>query len=128
MGAVIVDAFIPGEPVSKARPRFNPKTGRVYTPAATHIAELTFREAVQGLYPDLKASARYGFVVEVEFHVKHGRRRDVDNLAKTVLDALNNAVWADDAQVVELHCTVTRVTEDPGTHLRIRRVAAHAWS
>ena len=34
------------------------------------------------------------------------RRRDADNAAKTIMDALNGIAWGDDSQVAEL--TVTR--------------------
>lgn len=32
------------------------------------------------------------------------KRPDVDNIAKTVLDALNAKAWTDDAAVIELQC------------------------
>ena len=31
-------------------------------------------------------------------------KKDIDNMAKFVLDALNNKLYLDDAQIIELHC------------------------
>ena len=31
-------------------------------------------------------------------------KKDIDNMAKFVLDALNNKLYIDDAQIIELHC------------------------
>lgn len=35
-------------------------------------------------------------------------RSDLDNLVKSVSDALNGVVWADDSQVIDLRAAVTR--------------------
>jgi Holliday junction resolvase RusA-like endonuclease len=49
-------------------------------------------------------------------------------LAKTVLDALNEIVWADDKQVVHLDAWVTDISrvkgEFPRTEIRVERVGA----
>lgn len=41
--------------------------------------------------------ARYA--VEIVVHEPDVRRRDLDNQAKTILDALNGVLWADDSSV-----------------------------
>lgn len=49
-------------------------------------------------------------------------RRDVDNLAKSVLDALNGIAWSDDGQVCIL--TVRKSYDDePGTEITIHQTA-----
>ena len=35
--------------------------------------------------------------------IHHAVKPDLDNLVKSVLDALNDVAWHDDAQIVELH-------------------------
>ena len=91
---------IEGEPASKERPRFSGKG--TYTPAATTKAELAvgwkFREAARG--HQAEAGADYG--VAARFFCGNRRRRDIDNMLKLVLDALNGVAWADDSQVTEV--------------------------
>ena len=91
---------VDGKPVTKARPRF--ARGRAYTPATTVEAE----ERVRAAY--WAASAlKYGrvvmFVGAVEmtcvFALPNRRRRDWDNLAKLVCDALNGVAYRDDDQI-----------------------------
>ena len=112
----------------KARPRFT-RNGIAYTDRVTRDAEKLIKVAYQGA-----CIRKFGHVVAAPEHapvrlyltfekpapkqrpawcpkvlwaaliVPFTVKPDVDNLAKTVLDALNGVAWADDAQVVELHC------------------------
>lgn len=102
--AIIVNFTIPGEPVSKARARFtNYKSpGRMYTPEKTRNAEklvaLQFRsqKGPHTLDPEIT----YGIIAT--FHNGTRQRRDVDNMLKLLLDALNGVAWVDDNQVTEV--------------------------
>jgi Holliday junction resolvase RusA-like endonuclease len=124
-----IQITIPGEPQSKGRPRFNTKTGNVYTPKTTSDAEDAIAETVKahcvgwGEPPYAPASE-----VRVSLHfVSHKNpknpagRRDVDNCAKLVLDALNKLVWADDSQVSSLNATIVRGPEhgEPRTEITL---------
>ena len=40
--------------------------------------------------------------VDVEAYLPDERRRDLDNIAKTILDALNGALYVDDSQITTL--------------------------
>lgn len=95
-----VQFMVPGEPVAKGRPRVG-RNG-AYTPSRTLVAEehvgWCFR-AARGQRAPQDSLIR----VDVEFVVGTRRRVDIDNLAKTVLDALNGLAFGDDSQVVELH-------------------------
>ena len=51
--------------------------------------------------------------------VKPAVKPDVDNLSKTILDALNGVLWRDDAQVVDLHIT-KRYAAEPQTVITVR--------
>lgn len=90
----ITRLVIPGEPVSKGRPRFNGK--RAYTPAATKAAEQVIADA----YKAQNGRFFEGQVaLEVMFWNGNRRRRDKDNMLKLVMDALNGVAYADDVQV-----------------------------
>lgn len=95
---------IPGEPASKARPRFDGRGSktRTYTPAKTKAAEVqvgwAFRAAGGRFEPDPEVT----FGVDVTFHNGTRQRRDVDNMLKLVLDGLNGVAWVDDTQVMEV--------------------------
>jgi Holliday junction resolvase RusA-like endonuclease len=90
---------VPGEPVSKERPRFNPKSGSAYTPAKTRTAE----KVVSGLYSD-ECGIQFTDPVSLSItcFVSNRRRRDVDNMGKLILDALNGVAYVDDSQVHDL--------------------------
>jgi Holliday junction resolvase RusA-like endonuclease len=101
---VIARFTIDGEPVSKARARFNKQGSktRTYTPEKTHQAEQkvawTFRQTAPGYRPD--PDATYGVVAL--FFSGTRQRRDVDNMLKLILDGLNKVAWPDDNQVTEV--------------------------
>lgn len=93
-----------GDPLSKQRPRTTSRNGRsvTYTPVSTKEAQ----ETIRGYYLAGKRlqfgdeTTRYG--VRMFFYRKNHTRRDVDNMAKLVLDALNGMAWVDDTQIDEL--------------------------
>ena len=113
--------IVKGEPVAKARPRFNSKTRMTYTNQKTRNAE----RLIQTEY--IRQGGRnkndYSGKVEIElvfvfpirkswsktkkrgmFNKAHTIKPDLDNLEKTVLDALNGLAFKDDSQV----CLVTK--------------------
>ena len=127
-----------GQPVGKARPRVT-RAGRVYTPKKTEQAE-----------QDIRAMARYvmcdeppiegpvelvvTFTMDVPAswsktkrqqayaqQIKPAAKPDIDNLAKTVMDAINGVVYQDDAQVVRITATKRYRTEceAPMTTVRV---------
>lgn len=88
-----------GEPKSKQRPRVTSRGA--YTPKETVEAE----RAIRDLWRDQgQEPFQYQLLVDLTFYNGNRRRRDLDNMAKLVLDALNKEAYADDVQVVELNC------------------------
>jgi Holliday junction resolvase RusA-like endonuclease len=88
-----IEFVIHGEPMSKQRPRFNPKSGRAYTPAQTRNSEREISER----YVETNAGVFEGAIgIEIQFFMGTKRRKDIDNLVKTVLDALNGIAFTDD--------------------------------
>ena len=119
---VIVEGKIKG----KARPRFNTKTGRAFTPGDT----ISYENWVKCCYKEqdgryLEGSVRAIIVVyhQIPKSYTKGKRLacknnitlpckkpDTDNIAKIILDSLNGIAFKDDAQVVELS-VIKRWTE-----------------
>lgn len=62
------------------------------------------------------------FHVDIEFHVQDLVKRDVDNLAKNVLDGLSKICFDDDRQVVSLSVTKHLNRKAPKTLVTIHRV------
>lgn len=94
-----------GNPVPAARPRVS--RGRTYYPRryeqALEYWRLQARQQTDGPFP---RDAR--LAVSVVFYRETRTRADVDNLVKTVLDALTGAVMHDDDQVDLLRARVVR--------------------
>jgi Holliday junction resolvase RusA-like endonuclease len=86
-----------GEPKSKQRARVT-KYG-AYTPKQTLLAEDNIRRVWRSLQSD---SFPHHVLVSIDFFNGNKRRRDIDNMAKLVLDALNEEAYADDNQIVAL--------------------------
>jgi len=109
---------VPGLPRPQPRPRFNSKTGRVYTPDTAR----RWREAVAWAALGAKVNPRpfEGAVdVRLAFTLPDNRKCDLDNAIKVVLDAMTEAgVWRDDNQVVELHAT-KRIGTDTGCSVSV---------
>jgi crossover junction endodeoxyribonuclease RusA len=101
---VIARFEIEGEPAVKSRPRFVRAGARVktYTPKKTVDAENVVAWQFRQSRPDWTVDSKAGFGVFGVFYAETNQRRDVDNMLKLVLDALNGVVWLDDAQVVEV--------------------------
>jgi crossover junction endodeoxyribonuclease RusA len=107
---------VPGEPVPKARPRV---TGaRAYTPARTRQHERLIW--VHALQAGVRPVALGPVGMTIDFWLTRPDRSDLDNLAKTVLDALNGTAYADDRQVVELHLFKHHELVAPRTNVAIR--------
>lgn len=86
-----------GEPKSKQRPRVTARG--TYTPEETREAEHKVRAAWQKTQAE---PFTYQVVASIDFFNGNRRRRDLDNMAKLVLDGLNKVAYADDHQIVAL--------------------------
>lgn len=98
---------LPLVPVAKARPRIG-KWG-AYTPAKTARFERAVRNVASRFAPSRPFSGAVSLTVT--FVMKAPQRRvrdeptsrpDIDNLVKSVADALNGMFWLDDAQITVL--------------------------
>lgn len=108
---------IPDAPSGKGRPRFNRRTGRIYTPQNTRDYEETVRACCKTVLsapfpPDmaLRCEIFAGFPVapsdskpkqqrKLSGQLKPTKKPDWDNIGKIVCDALNGVAYHDDSQI-----------------------------
>lgn len=109
----VIELVFDVEPVAKGRPRIG-KFGHAYTPSKTRKAE----KEIQDLARVKMAVSHYEMftgplTVEMQFILtkpkkpskEYPSRSDIDNYAKLACDALNEIVWDDDSQIVDLYLT-----------------------
>ena len=117
----VIEFFIPGQPRPKGRPRFNPKSGRAYTPKDTvvwerHIMGVWDAQGLPAIIGPLEVTVKCVFERPKSHFRANGislskagegavPRADVDNLVKPVLDALNGRAFEDDRFVTALTAT-----------------------
>ena len=136
--------FVPGEPKAQPRPKARRAGNHVsiYTPASAKA----WKQAIMLQYQGLKPGRQTRFAKDVALHVElnfhmprpkshflksglrhnapswHTKRPDCDNLAKAVLDALQDAqAFHEDSQVALLSVTKQYAKEDdcPGCLIQI---------
>lgn len=93
-----IEFVIPGCPVPKQRPR-RARNGAWYTPARTK----KYEAAVAMIAANLNVRPATGPIrMMVDIYWPDRRRRDLDNAAKSIADALNGITYVDDSQIKEL--------------------------
>ena len=112
-----------GEAVGKQRPKFNRNTGITYTPHKTVTFESTLKVLAQKeleknngkpfdkaccvqILVSKKVPDNWSIKKKVQYANQHFAvtvKPDIDNIAKSVLDALNGVLYTDDKLVSSLH-------------------------
>lgn len=117
---VVAHFTVPGEPLSKQRPKFTIlRGGSVYSPKQTVDAEFDIQVCIKQAAPSLFPDNGSGFGVRCLFIAKTRQRRDIDNMIKLICDAANGMIWEDDRQVVELFARKLVDKNDPRTEVMI---------
>lgn len=109
-----------GDIVGKERPRVNMYTGRVYTPEKTKDYEFYIQQCFKMKYPayeTLKGRVKIDIVAYLKIpkstsktkmqdmldeKISPTKKPDVDNIAKSILDAMNKFIIEDDTQVSKI--------------------------
>jgi crossover junction endodeoxyribonuclease RusA len=96
---VIVQLRISGKAVPKGRPRFT-RSGGVYTPKTT----TDWEKHVRTSWIEQQGSTSLTGPLSAYIYIMgdHTAKKDVDNMAKSILDGLNKVAYADDSQIVRL--------------------------
>ena len=129
------------DPVAKQRPRFNTYSKATYTPAKTKNAEKEIAVAYINKFGKtlLKGALEMKVICEYQVPKSYTKKKkglakegllpkltspDVDNLSKTVLDALNKIAYEDDKQVISLLSEKRYSVDDkPRVLIEIKEVA-----
>lgn len=113
---------IEGEPVGKGRPRVTTRGSfaHAYTPKKTKNYERTIENSflekynydnmlkgpieanIKGYFSIPKSSTKTARKLMAENLIRHTKKPDIDNIAKSVLDSLNGLAYEDDSQIVKL--------------------------
>jgi Holliday junction resolvase RusA-like endonuclease len=118
---MVVSVTYSGQPLPKERPRFSAK-GWAYTGQRTRYYERALSLLFKVQVGPGKVDSRSAFAVACRFFRSDRARVDVDNLLKSVLDAANGVVWADDSQVVEVRASLHKAQEEPRAEVVIYRL------
>jgi crossover junction endodeoxyribonuclease RusA len=62
-----------------------------------------FRQQVSMIASNIPCIKKGGVRVDINIHPPDRRKRDLDNLLKSLLDSLNGKAYGDDSQVDEIH-------------------------
>ena len=139
-----VNFVVPGKPQGKARARtfYNPRTKGMssMTPEKTVlyenlIATCFMQTAGQERFPDdaylsatviacyepAKSTSQKKRQEMLSGQIRPDKKPDIDNIAKSVLDALNGVAYRDDTQVVELHARKL-YSSQPCVMVRIEKI------
>ena len=138
----MINFTVSGCPVGKGRPKFSTFNGHAtaYTPAKTvnyeNLVKLSYQQQCEGkpyskdiplraeiiaYFPMPKSISMKRRKMMLEGKIRHTKKCDSDNLAKSILDALNGIAFYDDSQVCEL--SVSKLYSDnPRVIVRISEV------
>lgn len=132
----MIRLIIPGEPVAKARPRVT-KWG-AYTPEKTKNYETLVRELyiiqhgqtllegelevkIKAYFTIPKSTSKKRKALMVSKDIRPIKRPDLDNVMKSVTDALNEIAYKDDSQIVS--ATVSKYySEEPRVEVEINKI------
>lgn len=125
-----------GPIVGKERPRVNMYTGMVYTPNKTKDYELFVQQSFKMKYPRFeqlqgrisieiiaylkipKNTSKKNIELMIKNEISPTKKPDVDNIAKSILDAMNKFVFKDDNQVSKIMIE-KRYAEEEKVHIKV---------
>ena len=133
-----VSFTVPGKPFGKQRPRMSRRGKFVttYTPKETveyeNLVKLSYYNSagdtklkgaicadIKGVFPIPKSTSNKQKEKMISGEIKYTKKLDCDNMAKCVLDALNNIAYDDDSQVYKLNVT-KEYGENPRVEIKLK--------
>jgi Holliday junction resolvase RusA-like endonuclease len=135
-----VECTVPGKPFAKQRPRASRRGSftTVYTPKETieyeNLVKYSYFDQtggimldgaleadITGTFPIPKSVSKKQMSEMLNGGVYHTKKPDCDNMAKSVLDALNGVAYHDDSQIVKLHVS-KQYGEIPSVKINLKQL------
>ena len=136
-----IDLVIEGEPVGKGRPRVTSKGSfaHAYTPSRTknyekliqntYLNKYTYEDTLQGpikaeliaYFPIPESISKKKKELLLKNYEKHTKKPDIDNVIKSVFDALNNLAFVDDSNIIQVEAK-KRYSDNPRVELHLKEV------
>lgn len=116
---------VTGSPVPKERARRDPRSGRWFTPKRTARYEKHVRACawvgflLAKIQPVSWPAHDAPFSLKLRIYFPDRRRRDADNVAKAIQDALNGYLWRDDSQIVHAEQDIFLDRERPRVEVEV---------
>ena len=96
---------LPVEPIPQSRPRFDSRTKRTYQPSRCKeykgLVRMAAKSAMAGQAPT-KKPCHCDLKIYRKYEATSRKFGDLDNHAKSILDAMNEIVFVDDSQIVKI--------------------------
>ena len=110
-----IKLWFPGNPIPKGRPIVT--FSGTYTPEITRLWEEEVGWQCRSQFDHRPLEGPLG--IEFIFFRENRRKVDIDNLEKSMLDALQGILFKDDAQVKDKHSVLLYNEEHPGVEVEI---------
>ena len=122
--AIVLELTYHGDPIAHQRPRLG-KGGRFYTPTKTREYRSGLSDAIVNAMngTSLRDDRESVYGVQALFYRGNRQRIDVDNLLKTVFDAITQAgAWYDDSRVHETAARIRKASAEPRVEFVVYRL------
>jgi len=113
---------VSGHPIPKQSFKASTHTGKItgYTPERVKAWQnQVAMAAIQAMFDSELDMYQDELQAEIVFLLPDKKRRDLDNLSKAVLDAMNGIVYKDDKQIQKLMLSKVISKDNPGVIIRI---------
>ncbi len=123
----VISFEFPGEPLTKSN-QAKWFRGYLYIPKRIIDYEAALhRFSIKIMKQEKKHPTKNLVKVEIEYYLGSKRRKDIQNLTKSTLDAFNDAIYKDDSQVHDLHIKKMIDRENPRIRVTIEEMSNKQW-
>ncbi len=120
MNNAILRLAVPGNPIPCPRPRVVKNHAYIPQKARTYIDMVSWEVKLKMLTGHVSGGL---WGLSVVFYRENRLRTDLDNLCKSILDAITNArFWVDDSQLVELSAKKRYDKKKPRVEFELYRI------